>query len=113
VQKTPKQNLPNIKSLLNKTTQEQFKNDVSRQLWDERILQSSDDISKIIISSLTTAAQRTLPPVTKKTGRNEIWKDDNHLNNLIKECYKTMQGSDRYKVLTKRIKTQVNALRKK
>jgi predicted RND superfamily exporter protein len=110
--KTPKQNPPDIRSLQNKTMQERFKNAVSRQVSDDaRIPQSPDNMSRRIIESLTTAAQITLPPVTKKTEQHEIWKDDNHLNYLIKERHKILQGSVEYKELTKRIKTQVNSLR--
>ena len=110
--KTIKQNPPNIRLLQDKTMQELFKNAVSRHVCDNaRILQSPDEISKIIIESLKTAAQTTLPPVTKKTEQNEIWKDDKHLNYLIKERHKTVRGSNDFKELTKRIKTLVNSLR--
>ena len=110
--KTIKQNPPNIRSLKDKTMQELFKNAVSRHVCDnKRILQSPDEIYKRIIESLTTAAQTTLPPVTKNTEQNEIWKDDKHLNYLIKERHKTVRGSDDFKELTKRLKTLVNSLR--
>ena len=46
-----------------------------------------------------------------KIATKEIWKEDCILNELLKERNDIPRGSDAYKILTKKIKKQVNQLR--
>ena len=69
-----------------------------------------EQISSSIIKCLNTAAESSLPKITKKKTK-EIWKDDGVLNELLKQRDDIPRGSDEYKILTKKIKKRVNNLK--
>ena len=69
-----------------------------------------EQINSNIIKCLNTAAESTIPKATK-TKTKELWKEDCLLNELLKQINEISQGSDEYKILTKKIKKRVNQLK--
>ena len=69
-----------------------------------------EQISSNIITLLKTAAESTLPKLSEKKAK-EIWKDDNILNELLKQRKDAPKDCDQYKILTKEIKKRVNHLK--
>ena len=103
---------PNIKALQVKEIHERFNKYVSENiLISNRRLDSPSDMSNRIIKTLETAALVTIPPTTKKKEQIEIWKEDHHLNSLINERQGETQGSEKYKELTKKIKSVVKTIK--
>ena len=63
-----------------------------------------------IITLLNTAAESTLPNLSKKKVK-EMWKDDEVLNNLLKQRETILPNCEQHKSLTKEIKKRVSHLR--
>ena len=73
---------------------------------------SVDEISEKLKQTLTTAASNILP-VKSPTKTNEIWKDDEILNGLLRERTEKTKSSNEKIILTRKIKRRVLALRNK
>ena len=63
-----------------------------------------------IVTLLKTAAESTLPKLSKKKVK-EMWKDDKLLNDLLKQRKNVLPSCEQHKKLTKEIKKRVNHLR--
>ena len=72
---------------------------------------SSESKSDLITVALKNAASSVLPEKSKKIYTGEIWKDDEFLNNLLKQRAAFSRGTNEYKSFTNKIKKRVRDLR--
>ena len=109
-----KNNKMDLKSLTRcNEVKKSFLDAVTREFTKPEQLNSGnqpEQINSNIIKCLNTAAESTIPKVTK-TKTKELWKEDCLLNELLKQRNEISQGSDEYKILTKKIKKRVNQLK--
>ena len=115
---TPKQNKTNspldIMSLRDTNIKNRFVEAVSTILAKKKYdRKSSSAMSQYIIETLKNAGEKTLSNKRKKRKVNEIWRDDEEFNHILKERRKFQTNSEDYKQLTKNLKKRVNSLRNK
>ena len=104
------QKRPNLKALQDEKIKTDFCVAVRNELNNETG-RTSTEISDKLIECLKTAGNSVLPPSTKRTAYNEIWKDDVELNRIIDKRKSIERDSENYKKLTKLLKKRVNHLR--
>ena len=102
-----KNNKMDLKSLTRcNEVKKSFLDAVTREFTKPEQLNSGnqpEQINSNIIKCLNTAAESTIPKITKTTTK-ELWKEDCLLNELLKQGNEIFRGSDEYKKLTKKIK---------
>ena len=95
---------PDPKSLYKTEMREKYARSIAHELEARDYMDQTEDINTNILKCLDSAAMSVLPKMKKRKNVDEIWKDDEQLNQLINQRNEFQRGSDEYKVVTKAIK---------
>ena len=93
------------------TTSQLFQDSVKNTLARKGSQSSPSDLSEMIVNTLISAGDTSLPKTTKKETHNNIWRTDAEFNRLLNERQKHRFGSNEYKQVTKDVKKRIKHLR--
>ena len=100
----------NIKALMDPAVTKKFVDTVSKELrTSDNHPESPCGMSEKVIESLNLAASRVIPPKPRTEKDNELWKNDDLLNELLEQRTKTPQNSPDYKVVMRKVKTSLRS----
>ena len=101
-----------IKSVKNPATKILYTDSLNNSIPDIcKNISDINELSNTLVKTLQDTATQVLPTKTKHEKDNEIWKNDQTLNKLLKDRAKHNQISAQYKKTTKQIKKYVRKIK--
>ena len=101
-----------IKSVKNPATKILYTDSLNNSIPDIcKNISDINELSNTLVKTLQDTATQVLPTKTKREKDNEIWKNDQTLNKLLKDRAKHNQTSAQHKKTTKQIKKYVRKIK--